>query len=188
MSARNIVRYTGNSIDLCVFRQDEEAIEAYTRWMNDETILMWLGRNHKTATYLSEKEFAEKHKENTIFNIVTKAGKLIGNCDIKMHGRNANLGICIGEDFGRNKGYGTETIKLLIKFAFNELNAHRVHLTLNGDNERAHRCYLKAGLVDCGVEHECHYYNGKWCDTIHMELLKSDWLLERAKNNIEAIE
>ena len=38
------------------------------------------------------------------------------------------------------------------------------------------RLHLKAGLVDCGVEHECHYYNGKWCDTIHMEILKADWL------------
>ena len=170
-----IVRIKGENIDLCAVRQDEKAIEKYTEWMNDEEILLWIGRNDKNATFLSEKEWAENKKETLCYNITTKNGTLIGNCDIGLRGRNANFGICIGDKDERNKGYGTEAIKMLIKYSFEELNVHRCHLTLNGDNIRAHKCYLKAGFKDCGREHEVSFCRGKWCDVIHMEILEDEY-------------
>lgn len=35
-SVKPIVRLSGNKINLCVLRTDDEAIEAYTKWANDE--------------------------------------------------------------------------------------------------------------------------------------------------------
>ena len=95
-----------------------------------------------------------------MFNIIDKNHNLIGNCDIRKEkgNRNYSLGICIGEQDSRNKGIGTEVIHLLIKFCFEELGAHRVCLTLNGDNLRAKRCYEKAGMKECGREHETSWY------------------------------
>lgn len=174
---KNVIRLQGKSVNLCAFRTDDIAIESYMQWINDESILMWLGRNNQVMSWINETEWAKKPIDaNTYrFNIVTKEDVLIGNCDIIMRGSNALLGICIGEPIGRDRGYGTEVIQMLIKFAFEELNAHRVKLTLNGDNHRAHRCYQKAGLVDCGIEHETQWYHNHWCDTIHMEMLREHY-------------
>ena len=178
--SKNIIRIKGEKVNLCPIRSDEEAIKLYQKWMNDESILMWIGRNDKIATYLDEVDWVERRRDaNSIyFNIVdADTDELVGNCDLKIVGnsRNVTLGICIGEENARNKGYGTETIKLLIKFAFEELNAHRVMLQVNGDNIRAIKCYTKAGFNEVGREHETHWYNGHWCDTIIMEILEQDW-------------
>ena len=172
----DIIRIRGKLADLCVFRTDDAALEKYMKWMNDESILMHLGRNAKICDWQSEKEFINQ-VHGSMFNIIDKNHNLIGNCDIRKEkgNRNYSLGICIGEQDSRNKGIGTEVIRLLIKFCFEELGAHRVCLTLNGDNLRAKRCYEKAGMKECGREHETSWYKGQWSDTIHMEILETDY-------------
>ncbi len=178
----DIVCIKGEKIDLCCLRADEEAIKMYTKWMNDESINIWLRHNSSVDQYLSEKEWAEKKPEpgKNRFAIVEKETRnLIGTCGCDcVDGITANLGICIGEESGRNKGYGTEVIKLLIRFAFMQLNAHRVQLRLVSSNERALKCYEKAGLKKCGVQHEAVYYNGGYDDLLNMEILREDWEVE----------
>lgn len=173
---KNIVRLHGNIVDLCVMRTDEEALEKYITWMNDESFAKWLGRNSFVTDWRAEEKFLKKdHSEG--FNIVLKDGTLVGNCGCYRVGdsRNYTLGICIGEVDAQNKGIGKEVIEMLIRFAFEERNAHRVRITLSSGNERAFHCYSKAGLKQCGVEHETHFYGGKWYDTVYMELLDHDY-------------
>ncbi len=178
----DVVCIKGERVDLCCLRTDEEAIKKYTKWMNDESINIWIHHNSSVDQYLSEKEWAEKKQESgkNRFAIVEKETRnLIGTCGCDcVDGITANLGICIGEESGRNKGYGTEVIKLLIRFAFMQLNAHRVQLRLVARNERAHKCYQNAGLRTYGVQHEAVYYNGGFDDLICMEILRRDWDIE----------
>jgi RimJ/RimL family protein N-acetyltransferase len=173
-----IVRLSGNKINLCVLRTDDEAIETYTRWMNDETINMWIGNHIGVFNINDEKKWAERERKDweLTFNIVEKeTNKLIGNCSLSYNRITAYLGICIGEESGRDKGYGTEVIGLLIKYAFNQLNMHRVELCVNGNNIRAIKCYEKNGFKECGRFHESEYYNGQYCDILCMEILRNDW-------------
>lgn len=64
--------------------------------------------------------------------------------------RSAVLGIFIGDEKYRSKGYGTEAINLLLEYGFKYLNFHNISLTLLEVNERAHKCYLKCGFKDTG--------------------------------------
>lgn len=176
----DIVCIEGKKVDLCVLRTDEDAIDLYTKWMNDASINMWISHNDIVDQWLSEKAWAEKEREpeDCVWGIVDKTSRqLIGTCACRKHRResNSSLGICIGEASGRDKGYGTEVIKMLIKFAFNEQHAHRVELMANGDNARAIRCYEKAGFKECGRMHEAGYYNGHYYDVVVMEILKKEW-------------
>ena len=170
-----IVRLKGTNINLCVFRTDDEAIEKYLKWMNDEEILPWINRNSKICQITDEENYARKEVPENIyrFNIVTKSGELIGNCDIKVNHTKHDgcLGICIGENAGRNKGYGTEAIKMLIDYSFNQLNLHKIWLTLSAENPRALKCYEKAGMEKIGVMKEDTFSNGHWVDTIYMEII-----------------
>ena len=176
---KNIVRLAGKKIDLCVFRTDSEAIELYTKWINDKSINMWVGHNVVCQSFSETEDWAKNDKSKIRFNIVNKEGKLVGNCDCgRRHYASFNtvgLGIYIGEADGRNKGYGTEAIKMLVKFAFTELNAHRVTLNVVADNVRAIKCYTKAGFTQNGVAHDEVYYNGKFHDLISMEILRDNW-------------
>ena len=171
----NVIRVKGKRVHLCTVRQDEKAIEKYLEWMSDEEILPYIARNHIVCTINDETEWANKQSNKTSFNIVTDDGTLIGNASLRMYCRNAVLCIVIGEKNTRGMGYGTEVVRMLVKFAFEELNAHRVELSVYADNERARKCYLKCGFTDCGIQHEVLYSHGKWINKINMEILKKDY-------------
>lgn len=177
MQTLNIPHLRGEHIDLCVLRTDEEAINLYTKWMNDENISIWIHHNDTLDYYNNELEWATQKRnrnENYWCIIEKETGNLIGTCDCNGV-RNVSIGICIGEFNGRNKGYGTEAIKLMLKFIFEEKNAHRAQLRVVADNLRAYNCYKKLGFTEYGRERESCYYHGKYVDLIEMDMLKKEY-------------
>lgn len=51
----------------------------------------------------------------------------------------------------RGKGYGTEMLRLGLKYAFDILGAEKITIGVFEDNTPAHKCYQKVGFVDAGV-------------------------------------
>jgi RimJ/RimL family protein N-acetyltransferase len=73
------------------------------------------------------------------------------------------------------KGYGTEAMRLALNFAFNELNLHRVQLSVFDYNERAIALYEKMGFVREGVYREYLQRDGKRYDMYLYGLLRREW-------------
>ena len=61
-------------------------------------------------------------------------------------GRNAFVGINVGNRADWGKGYGTDAMKLCLQYAFMELGAQRVSLGLHEYNSRALKSYEKTGF------------------------------------------
>lgn len=187
MKNLNYRRLQGDGFFLSPMRTDEEAILLYLKWINEEDILPWIHRNQVIINYDNQEELAKKIKDPTEFNfniILEENYKeiLVGNCNIKIHNlftSDANISILIGENTSRNNGLGTKVMKRLVKFGFEELNLHRMNLSLNAENERAHKCYLNAGFKDCGLAHETHFHKGHYTDTIFMEVLSKDYFTNK---------
>jgi RimJ/RimL family protein N-acetyltransferase len=101
-------------------------------------------------------------------------------------GRNAFVGLGIGkrEDWG--KGYGTDAMKIALRFAFTELNLERVTLNVFEYNPRAIRSYEKAGFKHEGRMRGSLLKDGKRWDMLFMGILREEWLnnviLSEAKN------
>ena len=89
--------------------------------------------------------------------------------------RTGTLGIFIGEQKERNKGYGAEALKLLLDYGFNILNLNNINLAVFSFNKNAIACYKKIGFKEYGVRHECYFLNGKCYDEILMEILRKDY-------------
>jgi RimJ/RimL family protein N-acetyltransferase len=105
--------------------------------------------------------------------------KMIGNCGvfgIDPVNRLAELGIMLGEKDEWNKGYGTETMVLLLRHCFDTLNLNRAFLQVYAENKRAKRSYEKAGFVEEGCLRESVYKRGKYDDMIIMSVLRSEWI------------
>lgn len=85
-----------------------------------------------------------------------------------------------------SKGYGTEAVKILQEFVFNQMNLNRIQLELHDFNERAYRCYLKCGFKEEGRLRKRHYINGSYGDTIIMGILKNEY--EEIKESLLIIE
>jgi RimJ/RimL family protein N-acetyltransferase len=82
------------------------------------------------------------------------------------------IGIENPEYWGR--GYGTEVARLVLRYAFETLGLHRVHLKVAAYNVRARRCYEKAGFRLEGVLRESFQVDGEWQDDVLMAILREE--------------
>ena len=124
--------FEGKLVRLTQIERDH--LEAYKRWFRDyETqrllspdVIVPVTDEAEDAFY----EDASKAKDWYIFSIKTlEDDQLIGNCSlhkIDNKNRSAELGILIGEKDYWGKGFGTDAVRVLLRFAFNEANLNRV--------------------------------------------------------------
>lgn len=82
--------------------------------------------------------------------------------------RAAEIGIRIGAEGDRGKGYGARALALTLDHAWNVLNLHRVSLTVLAGNTRAIASYRRAGFREEGVMRDAAYVGGKWHDVLLM--------------------
>ena len=88
----------------------------------------------------------------------------------------AFVGIGLGDRADWNKGYGTEAMRLVLRYAFLELNLHRVSLGVFEYNQRAMRSYEKAGFqVEGRIRGDLHRDGRRW-DGVFMGVLRSEWM------------
>ncbi|WP_338898204.1 GNAT family protein [Streptomyces sp. TG1A-60] len=80
---------------------------------------------------------------------------------------------------GRDRGLGTEAVRLTVGHAFEQLGLHRVSLSVFTHNPRARRAYEKAGFVAEGVERQTLWQDGQWIDAVRMSVLAPEWAAHR---------
>lgn len=93
--------------------------------------------------------------------------------------RVGTLGIIIGAPENRGRGIGTEAIRLMLEFAFQRLNLHRIELEARDYNTRALRCYQKCGFQEEGRDRQNFFIRGRYTDTVRMGLLKEEYLPQK---------
>jgi RimJ/RimL family protein N-acetyltransferase len=121
-------------------------------------------------------------KKDRVFPFVIRTladDRLIGFIHLDINDwpqREAWLAIGIGsrDDWGR--GYGTDAMRVLMRFAFAELNLERLTLNVFEYNERAVRSYLKAGFVVEGRQRQRLKRGDRRYDMIFMGVLRDEWL------------
>ena len=99
-----------------------EDFEIFTKWMNDFNVTDYIRGSSKVMTLEEEKEYMinSVNKGEPVFSIVKiDNDEIIGTCglhEIDQISRKSTLGIFIGEDENRSKGYGTEAIRLILDY------------------------------------------------------------------------
>ncbi|MEW6718044.1 MAG: GNAT family protein [Chloroflexota bacterium] len=150
-------------------------------WANDPEIRELTGEVMPTSR-ADQASFLEKviHDPHRVWlAIVRREGhRLIGETGLlRMFPawRTTDLSIIIGDKTAWGKGYGTETISLMLNLAFGYLNMHRVAIGVVGSNERAIRFYEKAGFVREGVQRDGYYSNHGYQDFVMMSILEDEF-------------
>lgn len=168
-----------------------DAERAY-RWINDREVTRYLMARYPYSLAFEQDFLAQAAKANDYsearFAIETKDAVHIGMCGLhrgRPEERTADLGIMIGEAQYRDGGYGTDTMLTVLRFAFEQMNLHRVSLGVFEFNERAQAVYRKVGFVDEGRERHAYFQDGRYWDVLRMSILEDEW---RALNNAAASE
>lgn len=87
-------------------------------------------------------------RSNICFSVSNENDDVIGYINVKNIKRlrkNAKLGIVFDPDY-INKGYGTESIILILSYFFCNMNMKCMYLDVAKHNKRAIRCYEKCGF------------------------------------------
>ena len=126
-----------------------------------------------------EKRIEEPKPDGFPFSIRTlEDDKLIGFIGLWVnfvHGEGW-VGIGIGEREYWGKDYGTDAMRLILRYAFTEVNLQRVSLALHSYNARGLKSYEKAGFQLEGRTRGDQHREGKRTDTLWMGILRDEWL------------
>ncbi|MGA2489637.1 MAG: GNAT family protein [Anaerolineales bacterium] len=128
-------------------------------------------------------ERIEKQMEETknIFHFTLRLkddNRLVGLARIfwiDFHNGTGVLNLGIGDAADRRHGYGAEALSLLLRFAFDDLNLHRLSAWPSADALPFIRMIEKAGFKEEGRRREAAFHDGSYWDVILMGLLRSEW-------------
>ncbi len=87
----------------------------------------------------------------------------------------AMLAIGIGEPDFRGKGYGADALRLILRYAFDELNLYRVGLEVIANNLAAIGAYQRVGFRQEGVRRGAVLRDGRRQDILVMGILRDEW-------------
>ncbi len=169
----------------------EYQIEDFTeirKWVNDpeateylSDIFLFPHTTGQTERFL--KEIIDGRSASKGFVIADrKTEAYLGQIDlVKIDWKNrvGTLGIIVGAPENRGRGIGTEAIRLLLEFAFQRLNLHRIELEARDYNTRALRCYRKCGFQEEGRVRQNFFIRGRYTDTVRMGLLKEEYMQQK---------
>ena len=177
--------FAGKLVRLSAF-DPEEMSKMFTRWNANSEYFRLLNSSArqmysvKSMTKWMEEDVGEMSLESYYFSIRTlEDDKLIGEIGLDVvnwPGRDAFVGLGIGETEYWSKGYGTDVMNVLLRFAFTEINLRRVSLGVFEYNPRAIRSYEKAGFRHEGRLRRLLNREGRRWDNLFMGILREEWL------------
>jgi RimJ/RimL family protein N-acetyltransferase len=175
------------------FEEPDAVAKAEVRWQRDSEFVRLADSDPVELS--SEKKIRERvekrfekgfQPERYPFSVRTLAeDKLIGffGLYVELIHSVAWVGIGIGERDFWSKGYGTDMMKVCLRYAFSELGVQRVSLGLHEYNARALRSYEKAGFRLEGRTRKDVLREGKRTDTLWMGILREEWLQQQDGEN-----
>jgi RimJ/RimL family protein N-acetyltransferase len=114
---------------------------------------------------------------------ITLAGRdrLIGNCGIRrvdVGATQAELGYELAP-WHWGQGYASEAARAMVRFAFQELELHRIWGECVVDNTASQRVMERLGMRLEGHLREVRWMKGRWWDSLVYGLLVQEWLAQQ---------
>lgn len=154
-------------------------------WHNDPELRKLGGNPKLLSTKDTEEEDiqkAYKSDDEAYLMIVKKANNdaigFIRLNRLTSRDRNVWLRMVIGDKASWGKGYGSQVLRAVSHWIFNELNVHRVECETYATNEGALKFFKRMGFKKEGVHRQAHFTEGKYEDIISFGILREEFHYE----------
>ena len=150
--------------------------DEYVSWLNDPEVYRYLGTKFGQTRASAQRYVESITPPNLLCRILeTASNRHVGNIALhQMHPihRTAELGILIGPPEARGKGLGRDACRLLIAFAFDHLNLHKITAGTVVDNVGMKQVFLRLGFQIEGTLAQHFYLDGAYHDIYRFGLLR----------------
>ncbi len=105
-------------------------------------------------------------------------GTVIGDValqDIEWKNRSCTIGLGISKIKNRCKGYGTEAVKLILEYGFNNIGLERISASTLEQNKATQRVLEKLDFTLEGIERKAVYFAGKKWDRLNYAILREEF-------------
>lgn len=146
---------------------------------NDESIWEISNTEMPYSKYLlkqyleqSQKDIYEvKQLRLVISDYNDKALGLIDIFDFDFRNKKAGIGILIRNEGDRNKGFGSEALKLLTSYCFTRLNLHQLYCNVSEDNEASLKLFKNQGFKKIGLKKDWQLVNNEYINEYFLQLI-----------------
>ena len=162
-----------------------DATECYLRWMNDPQVNRYMESRLSKQTHESIREFIRTSNDSSdilLLGIFVVDGRHIGNIKlgpIHDYHRFAAIGIMIGERDCWGKGYATEAIRAVSRYAFESLNLEKLFAGCYASNQGSYRAFRRAGFILEGRLRSHVSSADRRDDDLQVGLTRADWMAQR---------
>jgi RimJ/RimL family protein N-acetyltransferase len=159
------------------------------KWFNDKKNVYYLNpiircRKHTTKSIADELKNSDFEYERLFMICLKSNRKPIGHAgidDLDFYDKRGEIFFLIGEKEEQGKGYGLESLRLLLNYAFNKLKLHSLLATVTPNNKPSLKMLKKTGFKKVGIRREYNNYNDKYNDEILLDLLDREFFLRKNK-------
>jgi [ribosomal protein S5]-alanine N-acetyltransferase len=160
---------------------DKDCTERYLSWLNDTEVSRFLETRHVVQSLSTIREFVaavNARRNEHLLGIFLKAGQQhVGNIKvgpIHPYHQCGDVSLLIGEKALHGKGYATEAIKIVSRYAFDYFGAKKLSAGMYEANQGSYKAFLKAGYKDEGRRRAHYMLDGRRCDLLLVGLCPAD--------------
>ncbi len=152
----------------------------------EETTRFLLWQPHKTKRFTKNylKFIQKQYKSGEFYDwavTLKDSGKMIGTCgftNINSENMRAEIGYVINPKY-HGFGYATEAAMLVVRFAFEQLDIHRLEAKFIVGNDASENVMRKLGMKKEGIMREYMFIKGDFRDICMYSMLAEDYFRQR---------
>jgi RimJ/RimL family protein N-acetyltransferase len=158
---------------------EREDLPNYVEWLNDSRVLEYFGQVFPFSLAQEEMWYEGQLKDSSTCNFAIEfEGRHVGGAGFSnIDGRNSNaeVGLFVGIPELWDQGLGYDTLTMLVRFGFEEMNLHRIYLRVFAGNKRGIHLYEKVGFQHEGCWRQGEFRHGHYHDLLWMSILRDEW-------------
>jgi diamine N-acetyltransferase len=161
---------------------EPEDLEFLYHWENNTDL--WLVSNTLTpfSRYTLKKFIEESHRDiyenkqlRFMIDIKENVARTIGTIDLydfEPYHHRIGIGILIGEELDRGKGFADDALKILINYGFSVLGLHQFYCNVTANNQASLHLFQNNGFEIIGVKKDWLRTVDGWTNEYLLQLIK----------------
>ena len=163
---------------------EPQDLDLLFKWENNPEVWAMSGTLAPFSRFVIEQYLTVSHQDiYTSKELRLMIDLLTGNETVKCIGcidlfdfdpknKRAGIGILIGDESERRKGFAAEAIEIVIEYCFTALDLHQVYCSVTGDNQDSMALFGKLNFETTGTRKDWIYNKGQFVDEYLLQFIR----------------